>query len=141
MSVTNFEGNFALINGTIAAEPFTRACLDKFLAVDKEVDVVHAGAVDGEGTDRDGVRGDIFTVENNIFNRHDIVIVGVIVEAENPCVVLMSTEYGQIHTVKGGLHLEFARIDVNRSIIGFVGGEVEAQFMVAITTSGGNEIV
>ena len=138
--VTDLDGEFTLVNDTVCAEVIRCACLDKFLAVDKEVNVAERAAFNGEGTDSDGVRRDIGAVERDILHHDQVVVMRVVAEAESPCVVMVDSRDGEILAVQRGVHLEFAALDVVCPVINFVGGEVKAQFVVA-GAGGGVDIV
>ncbi len=129
--IANFECDITLVDDTVCAEVFRGARLDEFLSVDEDVDVTKGAAVDGEGTDGDGVCRDIVAVECDILHHDQIVVMGVVAEAESPCVVMVDSGDGEIHAVQRDVHLEFVVLDIIRPVIDLVGGEIDAQIMVA----------
>ena len=82
-------------------------------------------------TDGDGVRRDIVAVECDILHHDQIVVMRGVAEAEGPCVVMVDSGDGEIHAVQRDVHLEFVVLDIIRPVIDLVGGEIDAQIMVA----------
>ena len=131
VGVTDGNGDFPLVDDTVCAEVFRGARLDELLSVDKDVNVTEGATVDGEGTDGDGICRDIVAVERDILHHDQIVVMGVVAEAESPCVVMVDSGDGEIHAVQRDVHLEFVVLDIIRPVIDLVGGEIDAQIMVA----------